>query len=685
MKKKFYLAPFIFIVLMILFAQCSNLNNVDYAIYADAPVFSLDQGQYFGTQTVTMTSATEGAYIRYTLDGTEPTKNEGTLYEAAVTIDQNSMLKAVAYKFGYTISRVTTAQYSIIIWKGTLATAPANPEGGWAYYNSTEGISYIYDGTAWQILAKDGADGTDGDGAAKEPNINVKIGSTIVIDGSTDVYVGKTIFNESVDAVFTMENTGAFYALIYGNPKVQITGEGFSLVSDLTVDLLLPGAKANFTIRFSPTSRLKSVYTGIITIPNTDLTKNPYNFTIKGELDTRPIMSVVCGGTEIQNGAVDINLDGSLQIDSSTGFTLTIKVKNIGVESLIFNGHPNVVVSGEGFSLNTDISVGSLPMDGETEFVINYTPTIEKYYTGTITISTNDIYNDPFSFSVKTNIMITPANIWLRGNFTGWNIPESPESDKFQLRGSPGYYTITIDFDEIGFSDSVPRFKFHGGGPGAQWTDAQCVNGFDPVNPGGDPETDILGANTPKEDGKVICKVKGGMNCLTIIGANKYGTKGGKYTLTLSHLVVPDNTTDFFNSTHPDECVLLDVVTERAGVEWLPPYYLTAVTNKNDLAIKGAFAAGWGTCYDFVNASDILSVTIPVDITADSGAFGFVNASNNDNWLGSIRNIAADGTLQGMFVNSSNGSITGLTGVGNYEFKIDVTTATAPKMSVTKK
>jgi len=52
-----------------------------------------------------------------------------------------------------------------VIWKGTHTTAPASPELNWAYYNSADGVSYIYDGTAWQILAKDGtagADGTDG-------------------------------------------------------------------------------------------------------------------------------------------------------------------------------------------------------------------------------------------------------------------------------------------------------------------------------------------------------------------------------------------------------------------------------------------------------------------------------------------------------------------------------------------
>ncbi|MBR6199429.1 MAG: SUMF1/EgtB/PvdO family nonheme iron enzyme [Spirochaetales bacterium] len=47
-----------------------------------------------------------------------------------------------------------------IVWKGSLAAAPNNPETNWAYYNTADKKSYIYDGTEWQILAQDGQDVT---------------------------------------------------------------------------------------------------------------------------------------------------------------------------------------------------------------------------------------------------------------------------------------------------------------------------------------------------------------------------------------------------------------------------------------------------------------------------------------------------------------------------------------------
>ena len=47
---------------------------------------------------------------------------------------------------------------TIIVWKDALETAPENPVTGWCYYNSTEKKSFMYDGTAWQMIAKDGKD-----------------------------------------------------------------------------------------------------------------------------------------------------------------------------------------------------------------------------------------------------------------------------------------------------------------------------------------------------------------------------------------------------------------------------------------------------------------------------------------------------------------------------------------------
>ena len=59
-----------------------------------------------------------------------------------------------------TINVVQDGQPGIsITWKGSLSSAPASPQINWAYYNTTDKKSYIYNGTAWTEIAVDGADG----------------------------------------------------------------------------------------------------------------------------------------------------------------------------------------------------------------------------------------------------------------------------------------------------------------------------------------------------------------------------------------------------------------------------------------------------------------------------------------------------------------------------------------------
>jgi hypothetical protein len=49
-----------------------------------------------------------------------------------------------------------------ITWLGTLANAPAAPTLNQAYYNSTLGSSFIWNGSSWQTLAQDGTGGSGG-------------------------------------------------------------------------------------------------------------------------------------------------------------------------------------------------------------------------------------------------------------------------------------------------------------------------------------------------------------------------------------------------------------------------------------------------------------------------------------------------------------------------------------------
>jgi hypothetical protein len=78
-----------------------------------APVASPPPGQYSSPQSVTLTSATTGAVIYYTLDGSTPT-TASTVYSAPITAgDGTTTLKAMAIASGAQQSSVTTATYVI--------------------------------------------------------------------------------------------------------------------------------------------------------------------------------------------------------------------------------------------------------------------------------------------------------------------------------------------------------------------------------------------------------------------------------------------------------------------------------------------------------------------------------------------------------------------------------------------
>jgi hypothetical protein len=83
------------------------------AAQVTAPSFSPGGGTYATTQNVTITTATAGAAIRYTLDGSVPTSSTGTVYSAPVAIASSAPLKAIAYKSGLADSPVSSASYTI--------------------------------------------------------------------------------------------------------------------------------------------------------------------------------------------------------------------------------------------------------------------------------------------------------------------------------------------------------------------------------------------------------------------------------------------------------------------------------------------------------------------------------------------------------------------------------------------
>ena len=75
------------------------------------PVFSPTTGTFDSSASVTLTTATEGADIYYTTDGSAPTTSS-TKYTSAISISATTTIKAIAVKSGYVNSAVVSKTYT---------------------------------------------------------------------------------------------------------------------------------------------------------------------------------------------------------------------------------------------------------------------------------------------------------------------------------------------------------------------------------------------------------------------------------------------------------------------------------------------------------------------------------------------------------------------------------------------
>jgi alpha-tubulin suppressor-like RCC1 family protein len=110
----------------------SNVAAGTYTLKAAMPSVSPGTGTYTTPQTVTMTTGTSGATIRYTTDGTDPVETS-TAYTGPVGVGTTTTLKAAAFKTGWATSDVRTATYTMNF--GTLDPPSFSPPPG-AYVDS---------------------------------------------------------------------------------------------------------------------------------------------------------------------------------------------------------------------------------------------------------------------------------------------------------------------------------------------------------------------------------------------------------------------------------------------------------------------------------------------------------------------------------------------------------------------
>ncbi|CAN5336996.1 hypothetical protein BH23VER1_BH23VER1_02640 [soil metagenome] len=88
--------------------------------------FSVDRGIYEAPIALEITSATPGATIRYTTNGSWPSESSGTIYNGPLAIDRTTPVKAIAYKTGFEPTNVDTHTYLFL--DSVLAQTEANTQ-----------------------------------------------------------------------------------------------------------------------------------------------------------------------------------------------------------------------------------------------------------------------------------------------------------------------------------------------------------------------------------------------------------------------------------------------------------------------------------------------------------------------------------------------------------------------------
>ena len=91
----------------------STYPSVSIVNTVSSPSFFPSGGSYSSTQSVVLFNSTLGASVYYTTDGTNPTCSFGTLYTAAISVNSNTQLSAIACKANLIPSPVIKATYNI--------------------------------------------------------------------------------------------------------------------------------------------------------------------------------------------------------------------------------------------------------------------------------------------------------------------------------------------------------------------------------------------------------------------------------------------------------------------------------------------------------------------------------------------------------------------------------------------
>ncbi|MGD0938418.1 MAG: chitobiase/beta-hexosaminidase C-terminal domain-containing protein [Terracidiphilus sp.] len=223
--------------------------------FTATPTLSVAPGSYPTPQTVTITSATAGATIYYTTNGTTPT-TASNIYSGPITVSSTETIEAIAVETGYNNSGIAIAAYTI---SSTALAAPTfSPAAG----------SYT---TAQSVTISDATSGTT---IHYTTNGTTPTISSAVYNGPITVTTTETLEAIAVETGYT---TSAMASAAYTislpalpAPTLSPAAGTYTTSQSVTISDAISGATIYYTTDGTTPTTSSAIYSGPITVSATE-------------------------------------------------------------------------------------------------------------------------------------------------------------------------------------------------------------------------------------------------------------------------------------------------------------------------------------------------------------------------------------------------------------------------------
>jgi len=238
----------------------SSVASANYTMKVGTLSVSPGGATYNSAQTVTLSTVTPSATIRYTTDGSDPT-GSSPVYSAPITVGQSLTLKARGTRTGWTDSDLASSAYTMKVAALSFSLAPGTYNGVQTVTvtTATSGVTLRY--------TTDGSEPTATSLALPGNTITVDHTSTVKIQGFRTGWSSSDILR------------GTYYITLgtAGTPVISPAAGTYTAAQAVTISTATNGATIRYTTDGTEPNPASRIYTGqLVVLPTTEIRAKAY-------------------------------------------------------------------------------------------------------------------------------------------------------------------------------------------------------------------------------------------------------------------------------------------------------------------------------------------------------------------------------------------------------------------------